>query len=431
MIPTTVTRRPGRALAAMLALAGLLPVPVQAGPGGADRAIAAAEASVQRGATADALVDLAAAFMRKARETGEPDYYARAGAALDHAVAIDPGHYGALRARAWVLLGQHEFAAALRAARAARAAAPRDWWNYGNLADACVELGRYADAIRATSRMMVLRPGVAVYTRVAALRALMDDRRGAIEALELALSAADASDPEERAWILTYLGHEHWALGELHEARTRYEEALHTFPDYHLALPGLARVRAAEGETAEAIRLYERALARAPMPAIAGALGDLYAAIGDPEHASATYDFAMYMGRVATARGQTLGRELALFLVDHNRDPHEALRLVTTDAARRRDVYTDDALGWVLYKSGRPAEAKRALGRALRLETEDASFHFHAGMIAAALGHPRPAARHLRLALALNPHFDARHAALARTTLGSLAGPERVAWKGA
>ena len=430
MIRTTATRKRGRALAAMLALGGLLPVLAQATPGTADRAIAEAEASVRRGTTPDALVGLTAAFMRKARETGDPDYYTRAGAALDRAVAIDAGHYGALRARAWVLLGKHDFAAALRAARTARRAAPRDWWNYGNLADASVELGRYDDAVRATSRMMALRPGLAVYTRVAALRALMEDRRGAIEALELALSTADPSDPEQRAWILTYLGHEHWALGELAEARARYDEALKVFPDYHLALPGLARVRAAEGATAEAVRLYERALALAPMPAVAGSLGDLYAAIGDPERASTTYDFAMYMGRVAMARGQTLGRDLALFLVDHDRDSDEALRLATTDAARRRDVHTDDALGWVLYKRGRTAEAKRALTRALRLGTEDASFQFHAGMIAAALGHPRPATRHLRLALALNPHFDVRDAALARTTLGSLAGSGRLARRG-
>jgi tetratricopeptide (TPR) repeat protein len=429
MIATTPTSKPGRALAAMLALAGLLPVLARAAAPTADRAIADAETTVRRGPRPDALVELAAAFMRKARETGDPDYYARASAALDRAVALDPGHYGALRARAWVLLGKHEFGAALRAARTARRTEPRDWWNYGNLADACVELGRYDDAVRATTRMMALRPGLPVYTRVAALRALTGDRRGAIEALELALSTADPGDAEQRAWILTYLGHEHWALGELSEADARYEAALAVFPDYHLALPGLARVRAAEGASAEAVRLYERALAVAPLPTTAGALGDLYATIGDPRRASTTYDFAMYMGRVATVRGQTLGRDLALFLVDHERDPDEALRLATIDAARRRDIYTDDALGWVLYKRGRSADAKRALGRALRLGTEDAGLEFHAGMIAAALGHPRSAARHLHAALALNPHFDVRHATLARTTLAALGG-ERVARRG-
>ena len=406
-ITPSLPPRPGRALAATLALAGLLPALAGAAPTAADRALTSAEHRVQRESSADALIDLASAFMRKAREIGDSSYYDRAAAALDRALVAEPAHYGALRTRAWVLLGKHEFANALRAARTARRVQPNDWWNYGNLADACAELGYYRGATHATVRMMALRPGLPAYTRVAALRALFGDRRGAIEALELALDASDPSDPEQRAWILTYLGHEHWALGEVERAATRYESALATFPDYHLALPGLARVRAAQGRTAEAIALYERAVAVLPTPSIAGALGDAQAASGNPVAARASYDFAVYMGRVATARGRTLGRELALFLADHDRDLDEAFRLAHAEASVRDDVYTDDALAWVLFKQGRLPRAKRAIARALRLGTEEASFHYHAALIAAALGKPRAARRHLRAAQALAPRVDA------------------------
>jgi len=384
----------GRALAAMLALAALLPARAVAAQSAGDRAVEQAERRVAQGPSADALVLLGSAFMQKARETGDPSYYARASAAVERARVIDPAHYGALRARAWVFLGQHRFARALRAARVARRAAPHDWWNYGNLADACVELGYYRGATHATTRMMALRPGLPAYTRVAALRALFGDRRGAVEALETALDAADPHDAEGRAWILTYLGHEHWALGRIADAGRRYEAALAVFPDYHLALPGLARVRAAEGRPTEAIALYERSLAVAPTPATAGALGDLYAQQNDPERARASYEFAVYMGRVATTRGQTLGRDLALFLADHDRDLDEAVRLARAEAAMRDDVYTDDVLAWTLFKRGALREAKRASARALRLGTEDASFHHHAEAIAAALGRPRAAERH-------------------------------------
>jgi tetratricopeptide (TPR) repeat protein len=260
---------------------------------------------------------------------------------------------------------------------------------------------------------MTLRPGLPAYSRVAALRTLFGDRRGAIEALELALDASDPSDPEQRAWILTYLGHEHWALGELDQAERRYADALAAFPDYHLALPGLARVRAAEGRIPEAIALYERALAVAPTPSVAGALGDAQAAAGDPAAARASYDFVVYMGHIATARGKTLGRELAVFLADHDRNLDEALRLARADAATRDDVYTSDALAWVLFKQGQLVRAKRAMARALRLGTEEAAFHYHAAMIAAALARPRAADRHLRTARALNPHLEVREAALA------------------
>ncbi|HEY3188650.1 MAG TPA: hypothetical protein VGJ70_14310, partial [Solirubrobacteraceae bacterium] len=69
---------------------------------------------------------------------------------------------------------------------------------------------------------------------------------------------------------------------------------------------------------------------------------------------------------------------------------------------------------------GRVAEAVRAAHRALRLGTEDAQLECHAGLIAAAAVRPRQARRHLRRALALNPYFDLRQAAAARTTLAAL-----------
>src|SRR5262249_20892278 len=153
-------------------------------------------------------------------------------------------------------------------------------WNYGNLADACMELGYYHGAAHATERMTALRPGLPAYTRVAALRAVGGDRRGAIAALELALAAADPAAPEQRRWVLASLGHEHWPLGDVAGAGARCAAALAVSPGYALALPGLARVRATEGRTDEAIALYERALAAAPTPATAGAAGDLYLVTG-------------------------------------------------------------------------------------------------------------------------------------------------------
>src|SRR2546428_10733182 len=101
-------RRPGRALAAALVLAGLLPRPVLGAPSAPDQEIAAAERRVEGAAvTLDDYVALASAFMRKSRESGDPGYYARANAAVERALALDSNHYGALRAAPWVLLGLH------------------------------------------------------------------------------------------------------------------------------------------------------------------------------------------------------------------------------------------------------------------------------------------------------------------------------------
>ena len=122
----------------------------------------------------------------------------------------------------------------------------------------------------------------------------------------------------------------------------------------------------------------------------------------------------------SAAQGTSYGREVALFLADHDRDLADALRLAREDAGRRGDVHGDDVLAWALYKNGRAAEAKRASTRALRLGTEDAAFHYHAGMIARALAQPRAATRHLERALALDPSFDVRQAPMARAALDAV-----------
>ena len=421
------TSRPGRALAATLVLAGLLPARARsAGPSPADRAIAAAEQKLA-GNRPDAYVELATAFMRKSRESADPSYYARAAAALDRALALDSDDYDALRTRAWVLLGQHDFRAALAAAERARGLRPEDWWNYGTLADACVELGDYERAEVAAQRMLDVRPGLPAYTRAAFLRTVFGDRPGAIELLARAARAGSPRDPESLAWTLVYLGHEYFATGKLAAAAAAYTRALAVLPDHYLALGSLARVRAAEGRLDEAAALYRQAVARVPSPDLVSALGDVHAAAGQADEAEHEYALVDYMGQVAEATGTTYGRQLALFYADHDRRLPDALRLAEQEATMRGDIYTDDALAWALYKNGRTTEAVHAAHRARRLGTEDALLEYHSGVIAAAAGHPRQASRHLRRALTLNPYFDLRQAAFARATLASLDDPGRMA----
>jgi tetratricopeptide (TPR) repeat protein len=360
--------------------------------------------------------------MRAARETGDPTWYGRARVAIDRARTIAPGDFPALRTMAWVLLGQHEFRTARALAEQAVAREPRDWMSWANLTDACVELGDYERAVEAADRSSALRPGVAAYTRVAGLQALLGDRVEAIATLEAALGAAEGAEPETRAWTLVHLGHEHLALGNPDAASSAYERALEAFPDYHLALAGLARARAAQGRTAEAIAVATRAVEHVPAPALHGLLADLETAAGEPIEAEQALDTVRVMERLAAARGLSYGREVALVLADHDRDLPDALRIARADVAQRPDVYGNDVLAWTLYKNGRLAEAKRATSRALQLGTEEAAFHYHAGMIAVALGRPRTAARQLGRALALNPTFDIRQAPVARAALDALGG---------
>ena len=414
--------------AAALVLAGFLPALAVAGPTPADQAVAAAERRLgEQQDRPDVYVELAMAFMKKSRESGDPGYYARAAAALGRALALDPDDYPALRVRPWVLLGQHDFRGALAAAERARELEPGDWWNYGTLADAEIELGDYDRAADAAQRMVDLRPGLPAYTRAAFLRALFGDRAGAIDILGLAVAAGTPQDPETLAWTLVHLGHEHFALADLEAAAAAYTRALAVFPGYYLALGALGRVRAAEGRLDDAVALYRRAVEQIPAPDLVGALGDVYAAAGRADEAERQYALVDYMGDVADATRSSYGRQIALFYCDHDRRLAAALRLAEQEAATRGGIYTDDALAWALHKNGRATEAVRAAHRALHLGTEDALLEYHAGAIVAAAGHSRRAVRHLRRALALNPYFDLRQAAFARATLASLDDPGRMA----
>ncbi len=406
-----------------LLIAALLPVAARA-TDTIDEAVGAAERGVTRAPKeAAGYVALASAFMRKAAATGEAGYYARARAAVEQAETLAPDDYQVLRTRAWVLLGLHEFRQARAVAEEAQRREPRDWWNYGTLTDACVELGDYPAAVAAADRMAELRPGVPSYTRVAFLRTLLGDRAGAIEMLQEATRMA--GDAESRGWTLVHLGLEHWGRGALAPASAAIEEALRATPESYLALAALARVRAAQGRFAEAATLYERATTLVPAPDLVGALGDVYALLGRTADARQAYALVEFLQQVAASRGAMFGRQIALFFADHDRRLDVALALARAEARQRQDIYTEDALAWALFKNGMLRQAARASHRARRLGTEDAALHYHAGVIAAALGRPARARRELGLALALNPQFDVVQAAQARQTLAALEGGQR------
>src|SRR5262245_18507055 len=163
--------------------------------------------------------DLALALARRARETSDPAFYTRAHEAVDASLALEPDNFGALRARAWVLLGQHDFAAARDVARKLNERAPDDVIVYGLLTDANVELGDYAEAERACQGMLDIRPGnVPAMTRAAYLRELFGDVTGALMLMTDALAQIAPSENEDRAWILTQMGH-------LHTIEGRYDAA--------------------------------------------------------------------------------------------------------------------------------------------------------------------------------------------------------------
>lgn len=387
-----------------------------------DRLVVSAQDAVEREPKAARGYNmLAAAYMQKARETGDFSLNARAEEALARAEQAEPGDYEALKQRAKLLLTYHRFAEALEAARRAQSLNPRDHDNYGAIVDALVELGDYDGAVAAAQAMVDLRPDTASYSRVSYLRELHGDTKGAVDAMRMAVEAASPKDPEGAAWCRVHLGDALARGGRAAEAEREYDHALYVFPDYHVALAAKARARLAAGDADAAAQLYRRAVERVPLPDYAAALGDLYAKLGRADDARRQYELVEFVERTGAQDG-TYTRQLAMFWADHDTRLDDALAVARSERAARRDIYTADLLAWCLYKKGSYAEAKAASDEALRLGTRDPRLLFHAGLIADALGDRAAGAKYLRQALAINPSFDVLQAEAARHALAGRAG---------
>jgi tetratricopeptide (TPR) repeat protein len=387
-----------------------------------DRSIRSAQAVIEKQpADPKGYNMLCAAFMQKARETGDFSFNARAEESLKHSFRVAPDNYEGTKLQAAVLLNYHRFSEALQAAQRAQAINRRDQEVYGSLVDAFVELGDYEHAVDAAQAMVDLKPNTASYSRISYLRALHGDTKGAVEAMKMAAESASPQNPESIAWCRVHLGDELMNEGKLDEAEREYDHALYSFPDYHLALAAKARARYAAGDTDNAIIFYKRAAERVPLPDYIAALGDLYAKLGRVDEAKQQYDQVEFIEKMGAA-SETYSRQLALFWADHDMRLDEALAVAERERATRNDVYTFDVLAWCLYKKGRFEEAKTAIDQALRLGTRDARLLYHAGMIALSTGDNQKGADYLKQALAINPSFDILQAEIAKEKLNALKG---------
>ncbi len=368
---------------------------------------------------------LAAAYIRKARESGDLTYYGLAEQAAGRSVQLlarGPSAAFATTLLAVVHLARHEFAETLTRARAALDLNAGDAAPHAIAGDALLELGEYDQAAQAYARLTALEGPRRPDSRIAYLKFLQGDSRGAIAGMREAVAVAAAANPtgEPVAWARSQLGDLLFQGGDVDGADAAFREALAAQPGYHRAVAGLARGHAARGRYGEAAELYRKALEAIPLPEYAAALGDVYTRMGRTENARKQYALVEYTGRLSALNKVVYNRELALFYADHDRRLPEALDLARKEQTVRRDLYTYDVLAWTLYKNGRAAEAQVAMKEALRLGTQDARLFFHAGMIHRALGETAQAREALSRALALNPKFHVLHADVAVRALAEL-----------
>ena len=365
---------------------------------------------------------LGEAYARKARETGDVSDYQRAEAALRQALSVNPKYAQTSALLSGVLFAMHDFRGALAIAEPL-ADHPRALQALATVGDAHMALGNYEQAEATFRKLLERAPVPSVYSRLAIMADLRGDSEQALSLMHQASQLAQQSGDygESLAWYEYQVGELYFKAGQVDSAASHYQAALGVFDNYYLALAGLGKVRAAQGDYQAAIDLYRRATAIIPQPELLAALGDVYTATGQPDKAKLQYDTVEYIGKLAKINQQVYNRQLANFDSDHDMRLDEALRLALTELEFRKDVYGYDAAAWAYYKNGMFDQAQEVIQQAMKLGTRDARLYYHAGMIAKAQGRNADAQRLLSEALSINPHFDLLQARLARATLDQLA----------
>ena len=392
--------------------------PLDAHASQSDRQIQIAERRIkQLPGAADGYNLLAAAYLQKARETGDFGFNARAESALNKALELAPDDRETMTMHASLMLTYHRFREALDEARRIQSTGPESAELYGVMTDALVELGDYPEAVKVAQQMINLRPDAAAYSRVSYLRALHGDLQGAIEAMRVAVKASNPNNPENASWYRVHLGMELMNAGKRDDAEREFDIALQVFPGYHLALAAKGRARTEAGDFAKAVDFYRQAQERVPLPEYAIALGDLYTKLGRTGEAQQQHELVEFIERTVPGSATLYSRQLALFWTDHDMKLDDALGIMQRERQTRADVYTYDALAWCLYKKGRFVEAREAIDQARRLGTQDARIFYHAGMIYDALGDRAQAIKYLQLAIKTDSAFDVLQVEVARQKL--------------
>lgn len=322
---------------------------------------------------------LAAAYLQRVRETGDPSFYAKADGVLG-----TPRTPEALATAGELALARHDFREALTLGRRAGAlGAPIR-------VDALVELGRYDEAARELQAMIDRKPNLAGYARASYLRELRGDLDGAVEAMRLAVGAGGPS-AENVAYVSAILGELERRRGRERAARRAFQQALALVPGHPGAEAGLARLEGGERAIARLRRLVERL----PLPEYAIALGEAELAAGRDTDALALVTAEQ---RLLAEAGVDTDVELAVFEADHG-DPKRAVALARRGWEAAPSTRSAYALGWALTRAGDPEAGLRWARRALALGSVDPLWRAHAGLAALEAGRRAEGRRHLRIAL--------------------------------
>jgi tetratricopeptide (TPR) repeat protein len=347
---------------------------------------------------------LATTTLTEGIRTGDPAYYLRARQALDRAEPLAPAASETAVIRAVLNLSIHDFDAAYEIGSALHRSDPTPA-ALAALVDASVETGRYDEASTVLQELLDRRPDVAALTRVSYLRELNGDDQGALDAMRQAQAAAGSSN--DRAAVWAFVGDLLAADDDIAGAASAYSSALALQPTHVGAGLGSARLKARQGDLAGAIQTAGDIARTTPLPAATVTLAELQRLSGDEAGAQQSAVLADAAYRLLRASGVSVDLEAALFDIDRGKPEQGEIERGLTQAraayAARHTIFTADALGWALTRSGRAIEALPYVVEATRLATTAPSLHIHAALAREATGDIDGARTELATAFARSP----------------------------
>jgi tetratricopeptide (TPR) repeat protein len=360
----------------------------QTGESHTDREISSFQQQIREGRNPElGLEQLGWAFVAKARKSFDAGFYKLAEQCALGIEKHNPQSQEAMLLRGHALHSMHRFKESEALAR--RLVEQRGLgFDYGLLGDALMEQGRLREAVEAYQRMMNLKPDLHAYARAAHMRWLKGDLDGAIEAMQLAVSAASPLDPESAAWVNTRLASYDFQAGRFEEAEQRCAFALSFQSNYAPTLLLRGKMLLAQNMPGRAVDVLRDAEKLNPLPEYQWAFADALRVAGGRENEASAIEAQLRQQGAASDP-----RTFALFLATRRESPDTALRLARAEFDSRSDVFTHDALAWSLVAAGELTEARSEMERALVEGTEDGRLFVHAAVIHAKADHREEALR--------------------------------------
>ncbi len=357
-------------------------------------------------------VELAQVFLQEARVTGKDhEYVLNAIKLVDRALELDETNLEAKLTKANIFLTQHKFEEAKKIGEWAAKKYPYSSSAYAILTDTYVELGEYEKAVKASDKLLSIKPDLRSYSRASYIRELHGQKESAISAMRLACDAG-VTGQENRAWTLYNLGNLYLQIGKIDTAAFIFNGILQERPSYAFAHAGLSKVMTARKNYSLALEHLIKAFELMPEHSFIEQKADLYLAMGNKEAEKKLVNEVIVSLKVDEENGWNIDLEFARFCLNHNVNIKEAFVRAEREYKRRgNNVEVKTIYAWSLYKMNDLNKVAKIIDGAVKFDSLNPLTRYYAGVIYSALGRNDFAIRHLEKSLtkgfACNPVFYA------------------------